>query len=119
MHNRRASTSISGWINGFIGVAIFLAARYPPPASPCRSSILFFLTFCRGAIAGGACAGPDLAFYASPRPQAGQWRSLALVAGGVVIGFPLLTALALQRVTSAHSIVFYWVIAASDGDFSR
>ena len=60
VHNRRASTSISGWINGFIGVAI-LAARYPPPASPCRSSILFpdFLPWgdCRG-----ACAGPDLAF---------------------------------------------------------
>ena len=35
-----------------------------------------------------------------------QWRSLVVVAIGVVVGFPLLTALALQHVTSAHSIVF-------------
>ena len=32
--------------------------------------------------------------------------SLAIVALGVVIGFPLLTALALKHVTSAHAIVF-------------
>ena len=31
---------------------------------------------------------------------------LAIVSSGVVIGFPLLTALALRHVTSAHSIVF-------------
>ena len=32
--------------------------------------------------------------------------ALAVTALGVVVGFPLLTALALQHVTSAHSIVF-------------
>ena len=32
--------------------------------------------------------------------------SLAIVALGVVIGFPLLAALALKHVTSAHAIVF-------------
>ncbi|STT02015.1 drug/metabolite transporter permease [Klebsiella pneumoniae] len=32
--------------------------------------------------------------------------SLIIVSSGVVLGFPLLTALALQRITSAHSIVF-------------
>ena len=31
---------------------------------------------------------------------------LIIVSSGVVIGFPLLTALALQHITSAHSIVF-------------
>ncbi|MEP0508497.1 MAG: DMT family transporter, partial [Aurantimonas coralicida] len=31
---------------------------------------------------------------------------LVIVAAGVVVGFPLLTALALQHVTAAHSIVF-------------
>lgn len=53
-----------------------------------------------------------------PRPQAGQWRSLALVAGGVVIGFPLLTALALQRVTSAHSIVFIGLLPLATAIFA-
>lgn len=39
-------------------------------------------------------------------PKATDLPSLALSALGVVVGFPLLTALALQHVTSAHSIVF-------------
>src|SRR3546814_20832603 len=33
-------------------------------------------------------------------------RSLTLVSLGCVVGFPLFTALALQHITSAHSIVF-------------
>ena len=104
MHNRRASTSISGWINGFIGVAIF-SGSLPATRIAVQEFDPFFLTFCRGAIAGVLALGL-IWLLRLPRPQAGQWRSLALVAGGVVIGFPLLTALALQRVTSAHSIVF-------------
>lgn len=40
------------------------------------------------------------------RPAEGDVTPLAIVALGVVIGFPVLTALALRRMTSAHSIVF-------------
>src|SRR5690606_34777842 len=40
------------------------------------------------------------------RPGRGDVVSLAVVALGVVVGFPLLTALALQHITSAHSSVF-------------
>ena len=40
------------------------------------------------------------------RPTRAEAVSLAIVALGVVIGFPLLTALALKHVTSAHAIVF-------------
>ena len=39
------------------------------------------------------------------RPDGGQLRRLVLVAAGVVFGFPLLTAWALQRVPSAHGAV--------------
>ena len=41
-----------------------------------------------------------------PRPRAGDLPALLLTALGVVVGFPLLTALALQQVSSAHTIVF-------------
>ncbi|MGC1333539.1 DMT family transporter, partial [Pseudomonas sp.] len=40
------------------------------------------------------------------RPARTQLLPLVIVSLGVVVGFPLLTALALQRITSAHSIVF-------------
>lgn len=50
------------------------------------------------------CAFPDRATAASP--QTGDLSPLAVTALGVVIGFPLLTAFALQHITSAHSIVF-------------
>ncbi len=78
MHNRRASTSISGWINGFIGVAIF-SGSLPATRIAVQEFDPFFLTFCRGAIAGVLALGL-IWFLRLPRPQAGQWRSLALAA---------------------------------------
>ncbi len=43
--------------------------------------------------------------------------SLTIVALGVVIGFPFLTALALQHITSAHSIVFIGLLPLSTAIF--
>ena len=42
---------------------------------------------------------------------------LAVVALGVVIGFPLLTALALQHITSARSIVFIGLLPLATAIF--
>ena len=41
----------------------------------------------------------------SALPSAAQLRQLAVVSGGVVIGFPLLTSLALERVPTYHVVV--------------
>ncbi|KPG96865.1 DMT family transporter [Pseudomonas sp. RIT-PI-r] len=94
----------SGWINGFIGVVIFSGSL---PAT--RLAVLefdpVFLTVLRAAIA-GVLAVALLWLFRERRPARNQWLSLLIVALGVVLGFPLLTALALQHVTSAHSIVF-------------
>ncbi|MFO2464350.1 DMT family transporter [Pseudomonas sp. 15FMM2] len=93
-----------GWINGFIGVLIFSGSL---PAT--RLAVLefdpVFLTVARASIAAllGLCL---LRLFKQQRPTRSQWAPLLVVALGVVIGFPLLTALALQYVTSAHSIVF-------------
>jgi drug/metabolite transporter (DMT)-like permease len=51
------------------------------------------------------------------RPAAKDLGSLAIVALGVVIGFPLLTALALQHITSAHSIVFIGLLPLATAIF--
>ena len=96
--------STRGWINGAIGVAIFSGSL---PAT--RVAVLgldpLFVTAGRSALAGLLAlvlilAGRDR------RPAGAEWRTLVLVALGVVLGFPLCTALALRTITSAHSLVF-------------
>lgn len=63
------------------------------------------LTFLRASIA-GLLAIALLVGFRQKRPRLAQLVPLIIVSSGVVLGFPLLTALALQRITSAHSIVF-------------
>lgn len=64
-----------------------------------------FLTTARATIA--AIAGTILLLLLKqPKPRSTDLKSLVITALGVVVGFPLLTALALRYVTSAHSIVF-------------
>lgn len=95
----------SGWLNGLIGVVIFSGSL---PAT--RLAVLdlppLWLTVARASIA-GLLALAALLLFKEKRPARAQLASLAIVAGGVVLGFPLLTALALQQVSAAHSIV--WV----------
>jgi drug/metabolite transporter (DMT)-like permease len=94
----------SGWINGFIGVVIF-AGSLPATRAAVVDFDPTFLTCARAAIA--ALFGFVLLLVLRQRrPQPSHVPSLALVALGVVVGFPLLTALALQHISAAHSIVF-------------
>lgn len=94
----------SGWINGFIGVAIF-AGSLPATRVAVGDFDPLFLTAARACIA----AVPGLMLLLllrQRRPQVADLPALVITAMGVVVGFPLLTALALQHVTSAHSLVF-------------
>lgn len=115
MMNKKESGSFSGWINGLIGVVIFSGSL---PAT--RLAVLeinpFFLTFARASIA-GVLALILLLSFREKRPLASQIFSLVIVALGVVIGFPLLTAIALQHVTSAHSIVFLGLLPLATAIF--
>ncbi|MBB4185748.1 DMT family transporter [Sinorhizobium terangae] len=105
----------SGWINGFLGVLIFSGSL---PAT--RAAVLdfdpVFLTVARAGIAGLLALCLLLAFR-EKRPTTDQLFSLAIVSLGVVVGFPLLTALALQHVTSAHSIVFVGMLPLATAAF--
>jgi len=105
-----------GWISGFLGVAIFSGSL---PAT--RVAILgfdpLFLTAARAVIA-GILAAALLALLRAPRPARGDLAPLATVSLGVVVGFPLLTALALQHVTAAHSIVFVGLLPLSTALFA-
>jgi drug/metabolite transporter (DMT)-like permease len=94
----------SGWVFGFIGVAIF-SASLPATRVAVAEFDPIFLTLARASIA-GVLAATILTLFRQKRPGASDLASLVIVAIGVVVGFPLLTALALQHITSAHSIVF-------------
>jgi drug/metabolite transporter (DMT)-like permease len=100
----------SGWINGFIGVVIF-SGSLPATRVAVMQFDPVFLTVARAAIAGLLGLALLLAFK-EKRPARTDLASLLIVALGVVVGFPLLTALALQHITSAHSIVFIGLLPA-------
>ncbi|WP_127142588.1 DMT family transporter [Pelagibacterium montanilacus] len=105
----------SGWISGLIGIIIFSGSL---PAT--RVAVLafdpLFLTAIRAAIPGVLAIGL-LAIMKAPRPRREDLFPLAIVATGVVVGFPLLTALALVHITSAQSIVFIGLLPLSTALF--
>ncbi|WP_284775471.1 DMT family transporter [Agrobacterium sp. lyk4-40-TYG-31] len=106
---------VSGWVNGFIGVVIF-SGSLPATRVAVQQFDPVFLTVARAAIAGVLGLGLLLLFR-EKRPTRRDLASLIVIALGVVVGFPLLTALALQQVTSAHSIVFIGLLPLSTAIF--
>ena len=111
----RQTGKAGGWLNGFLGVLIFSGSL---PAT--RVAVLefdpIFLTVARATIA-GLMALAVLLIFRQKRPTRTQMAPLLIVALGVVLGFPLLTALALQHVTSAHSIVFIGLLPLATAIF--
>jgi drug/metabolite transporter (DMT)-like permease len=114
-HGHGQANTAGGWLNGFLGVLIFSGSL---PAT--RVAVLqfdpIFLTVARATIA-GVLALILLLVFRQKRPTRAQLAPLFIVALGVVVGFPLLTALALQHVTSAHSIVFIGLLPLATAVF--
>jgi drug/metabolite transporter (DMT)-like permease len=96
--------STAGWGSGLLGVVIF-SGSLPATRIAVGGFTPLFLTSARAVIA--ALLGIALlAMLRQKRPDVSDLGPLAIVALGVVVGFPLLTAQALLTITSAHSIVF-------------
>jgi len=106
----------SGWISGFLGVVIF-SGSLPATRVAVADFDPVFLTVARATIA-AVLALALLVVFREKRPSRGDLVSLIVVALGVVVGFPLLTALALQYVTSAHSIVFIGLLPLATAIFA-
>lgn len=107
--------SFDGWLSGFIGVLIF-SGSLPATRVAVMDFDPTFLTSARAAIAGFLGIGMLLLFR-EKRPERRDLVSLVVVALGVVVGFPLLTALALKHVTSAHSIIFVGLLPLATAIF--
>lgn len=109
------NNTTSGWISGFVGVLIF-SGSLPATRIAVADFDPLFLTVARATIAGLLAICLLLAFR-EKRPAPSDLLPLAIVSLGVVIGFPLLTALALKHITSAHSIVFVGLLPLSTAIF--
>lgn len=105
-----------GWINGFIGVVIF-SASLPATRVAVMDFDPIFLTSVRATIA-ALLALILLTVNREKRPGGDDIIPLIIVTFGVVIGFPLMTALALQHITAAYSIVFIGLLPLATAIFA-
>ena len=107
--------SAAGWSNGLIGILIF-SGSLPATRVAVGGFDPLFLTSARAVIA--AFIGIALLVLLKQRsPNRQETRSLIYTAFGVVLGFPLLTALALQHITAAHSTVYIGLLPLATAVF--
>lgn len=104
-----------GWGSGLLGVIIF-SGSLPATRVAVGSFQPLFLTSARAVIA-ALIGAALLGLLQQKRPARGDLASLAIVALGVVVGFPLLTALALRHITAAHSVVFIGLLPLATAIF--
>ncbi|GHG67800.1 membrane protein [Streptomyces griseocarneus] len=74
-------------------------------------------TTCRLVLA-GVLAGACLLAGRASRPTRAQWRGLLVVAAGTVVGFPLLTTLALRTSTTSHAAVVVGLLPLTTAAYS-
>ncbi|CAH0447077.1 hypothetical protein LMG10661_03141 [Ralstonia syzygii subsp. syzygii] len=109
-----------GLLLGFIGMAIFsqtlpftrmavaeLDATFVALARAVLASLLALALL---AATGGLCA--------ARRPRGSQWWRLAVTAAGVVVGFPLLSSLAMRDVPAAHGAIITGLLPLATAVFA-
>lgn len=106
---------ISAWGSGFLGMVIF-SGSLPATRVAVTELTPLYLTSMRAAIA-ALLAAACLFALRQARPARRDIAPLAIVSLGVVIGFPLLTALALRELTAAHSTIFIGLLPLSTAVF--
>jgi len=105
----------SGWVNGFLGMLIF-SASLPATRIAVMDFDPVFLTAMRATIA-GILGIVFLAAFHEKLPRRSTILPLLIVAVGVVVGFPLFTALALQHITAAYSVVYIGLLPLVTASF--
>jgi len=104
-----------GWWSGLIGVLIF-SGSLPATRVAVDGFDPFFLTSARAVLA-AALGMLFLTLLKQKRPDRADLTSLSITALGVVLGFPLLTALALEHITSAHATVYIGLLPLATAVF--
>jgi drug/metabolite transporter (DMT)-like permease len=96
---------------GGTGVLIF-SLSFPATKWALDGFSAWFVAFGRAALA-AVLGGIALRLRRAPRPTAPQVLRLGVVAGGVVVGFPLLSSIALETTGSAHGAIVIALLPAA------
>lgn len=105
----------AGWGSGLLGVIIF-SGSLPATRLAVADFTPLFVTSGRAVIA-ALLGAVFLMALRQARPARSDLLPLGIVSMGVVLGFPLLTGLALQHITAAHSVVFVGLLPLSTAIF--
>ncbi|WP_028801558.1 DMT family transporter [Streptomyces sp. 142MFCol3.1] len=106
----------AGTLQAALGVTAF-SLTFPATAWGLEGFGPWSLVAVRSVLA-AAIAGGCLAALRVPVPGRRHWAGLAVVAAGVVLGFPLLTTLALETSTTAHAAVVVGLLPLTTALFS-
>jgi len=96
---------------GTLGVAAF-SLTLPATKLALHGLAPIFVSLGRALVA-ATLSAVCLAATRQPRPRGTQWLRLASVGAGAVVGFPVLSAFALEHLTSAHSAVITGLLPAA------
>ena len=106
-------TATAGFRWGLLGVAAF-SFTVPLTRVAVESGHLSPLFVGSGrAVIAAVLAAAALGITRQALPRGGQWVQVAVVAGGVVVGFPLLTSAALTAVPASHGAVVVALLPAA------
>ncbi|MFF7182429.1 EamA family transporter [Streptomyces sp. NPDC008121] len=111
-----ASPRPRGTLLAALGVVAF-SLTFPSTAWGLESFGPWSLVALRSTLA-ALIAGAFLLARRVPLPERRHWAGLAVVAGGVVVGFPLLTSLALQTSTTSHAAVVVGLLPLTTAVFA-
>jgi len=100
----KMSNETKGMWLGFVGVAIFALTLPLTRLALQHGFAALFLSFGRTVVA-AAVVAPMLLISRQQRPSLADVKQLTFVMGGVIFGFPVLSALALQYVPASHGSV--------------
>lgn len=106
----------NGTLLAALGVVAF-SLTFPSTAWGLESFGPWSLVGVRSVLA-ALIAGAFLLALRVPLPERRHWGPLAVVAGGVVVGFPLLTTLALQTSTTSHAAVVVGLLPLTTAAFA-
>src|SRR3954447_8812007 len=105
------ASPIAGLLWGLLGVAAF---SFTVPFTRVAVGGLSPLFIGSGrAVVAALLAGAALGLTRQRLPRRRQWARLAVVGGGVVVGFPLLTSFALTTAPASHGAVVIAVLPAA------
>ncbi|MFF9344181.1 DMT family transporter [Streptomyces sp. NPDC014773] len=111
-----ASPGAQGTLLALLGVVSF-SLTFPSTVWGLESFGPWSLVAVRSTLA-ALIAGAFLLGGRVALPERRHWAGLAVVAGGVVVGFPLLTTLALQTSTTSHAAVVVGLLPLTTAAFA-